>query len=168
MAIQFLRGSADNINSSTTKLLDGQPLVDISNGRLYIGDSKTQIGDLFPINKATSTAHLGTTKSAILALDKTSGTLATDVDKTSETVQKWLTADVITLNYDVTDEGISGHAYRVYNELVIGEDETEYRYSWFLTVRETNLGDVNNLKPYVLKITHDTYTRELDWTLIQI
>lgn len=40
MAIQFLRGTTNAINSSTKTLATGQPLLDLSTGHLYVGNAE--------------------------------------------------------------------------------------------------------------------------------
>lgn len=47
--IQFLRGTSSAINSSTEIALDGQPVYDKTNNRLYIGDGTTEIRNLDPV-----------------------------------------------------------------------------------------------------------------------
>ena len=47
--IQFLRGTSSAINSSTEVALEGQPVYDKTNNRLYIGDGTTQIRYLDPV-----------------------------------------------------------------------------------------------------------------------
>lgn len=47
--IQFLRGTATDISSSSAVALDGQPVYDKTNNRLYIGDGTTQIRNLDPV-----------------------------------------------------------------------------------------------------------------------
>ena len=48
-SIQFLRGTSSAISSSTEIALDGQPVYDKTNNRLYIGDGTTQIRNLDPV-----------------------------------------------------------------------------------------------------------------------
>lgn len=48
-SIQFLRGTSSVISSSTEIALDGQPVYDKTNNRLYIGDGTTQIRNLDPV-----------------------------------------------------------------------------------------------------------------------
>lgn len=47
--IQFLRGTSSAINSSTEIALEGQPVYDKTNNRLYIGDGTTEIRNLDPV-----------------------------------------------------------------------------------------------------------------------
>ena len=49
-SLQMLRGSSSAISASTATLLAGQPLYDMTNNLLYVGDgSTTQIKDKYPI-----------------------------------------------------------------------------------------------------------------------
>lgn len=175
MAIQFLRGSASKINSSTTKLSEGQPLVDISNGRLYVGDGKTQIKDLEPINKLlphkkfAGNFYLDASSSSN-GNGAASGLIAENVDSNSETLNTWMNADVIPIRWKSStystgaDNLIWGYAHRVYSEKDETGDEYEMRDSYFLTLRPTSLGG-GTWKLYYIHLKWDDYYRNLTWEL---
>lgn len=80
MAIKFLRGTAESIGrqSDTLTLEAGQPLWDMDQKLLYIGDGSTKVANLRPINDfsdiQTSTAKVSLAPGSDLpTLDFTSG-----------------------------------------------------------------------------------------------
>lgn len=53
-AIQFLRGTSSQISSSTQVALAGQPVYDLTNRYLYIGDGVTQIKNLTAVKSSNA------------------------------------------------------------------------------------------------------------------
>lgn len=171
MAIQFLRGSADKINESTEKLLAGQPLVDVSNGRLYIGDGSTQIKDLEPINKLLPRKKFAGTfyiDASNGSSGKTSGTIKTALSSDTETYYTWMNADVIPILWkeanQTTTDIIWGYAYRVYSLQYETGDEYQFNKSYFLTMRPITLGG-STWKLYYIVLEWDSGDEDLTWTM---
>lgn len=98
-AIQFLRGTSSQISSSTQVALAGQPVYDLTNNYLYIGDGTTQIKNLTAVK--SSNADNATTAGAYCHCYTLVPTLEYDVYNLSTNTSKTV-SEIAIIYFTVT------------------------------------------------------------------
>lgn len=169
-SIQFLRGTATQISSSTQTALAGQPVYDLTNGYLYVGNGSTQIKDLKPVS---SNIYVGygkkeTTVTATAVMTQPIYNETTDylyTEYVEDSIEFVAATNGVSANFTFTArEDVDGKlAIRIVG-LVNGKITVTYKYKVF-----TDSNDILNINnQYNITAQVSSITNKLSWTITNI